>query len=203
MLDQVIAAVLSLRLAEWVSILSALLAMASFAISRATLRRQQVLQTETFRRQRDDMLIAWAKDAIAGIADSQQLCRDAKNALIAGLDERKRASELRTRLSVLLDTGRLFFPNAPAPGGTDDEGDGASEAAYTGAEHDTISGLRAVYRVVSDLGREVGLDHGAAVKAIVVARRRFVSDVFRSIDPRRRDAAFAALTEMASQQRGA
>jgi hypothetical protein len=203
MLQQAIAVLLSLSLAEWVSILSALLAIASLAISRTTLRRQQAMQTETFRRQRDDMLIAWAKDAIAAVADSQQLCRDTKNGLIAGLDERRRASDLRTGLSVLLDTGRLFFPNARPADGTngDDEGAVTSEAAYSGAEHDAIASLRAVYRIVSDIGRDEDPEPATTVQAIVAARRRFVSEVFRSIDPRRRDAAFAALTETVSRRR--
>jgi hypothetical protein len=51
-----------------------------------------------------------------------------------------------------------------------------------------------VYRVISDLGRETGLNAADAVLAVVAQRRRFVSEVFRSIDPRRRDAAFEALT---------
>jgi hypothetical protein len=112
-LDLVIAWLGSMKFNDWLSMLSAVVAAVSFLLSRAAVRRQEVMQIETFRNQRDSSLITWANAAIAGIADVQRHCRDIKNELIAGPDERQRASELRTRLSVLLDSGRLFFPNQP------------------------------------------------------------------------------------------
>ena len=92
---------------------------------------------------------------------------------------------------MLLDTGRLFFPNQPEA--TDDDSAGA-EVAYAGQTHEAIDALYRVYRVISDLGREGELNAPEAVQAVVAERRRFVSEVFRSIDPRRRNAAFNALT---------
>ena len=190
-LDHVIAWLASMKFNDWLSILSAVVAAVSFLLSRAAVRRQEVMQIETFRNQRDSSLIAWANAAIAGIADVQRHCRDIKNGLIAGPDERQRASELRTRLSVLLDSGRLFFPNQPE---VDADDMPTSETAYAGQSHQAIEALYQVYRVVSDLGRETGLKASQAVQAVVVQRRRFVSEVFRSVDPRRREAAFDALT---------
>lgn len=181
----------SLNLNNWLATLSALVAVISFLLSRATVRRQEAMQIENFRNQRDNSLISWANEAIVAIADVQRHCRDIKNGLLAGHDERQAASELRTRLSVLLDTGRLFFPNQPEA--TDDEG-AAAEVAYSGQTHEAIDALYRVYRVISDLGREGGLIAPVAVQAVVAERRRFVSEVFRSIDPRRRNAAFNALT---------
>ena len=181
----------SLNLNNWLATLSALVAVISFLLSRATVRRQEAMQIENFRNQRDNSLISWANEAIVAIADVQRHCRDIKNGLLAGHDERQDASELRTRLSVLLDTGRLFFPNQPEA--TDDEG-AAAEVAYSGQTHEAIDALYRVYRVISDLGREGGLIAPVAVQAVVAERRRFVSEVFRSIDPRRRNAAFNALT---------
>ena len=190
-LDHVIAWLASMKFNDWLSMLSAVVAAVSFLLSRAAVRRQEVMQIETFRNQRDSSLIAWANAAIAGIADVQRHCRDIKNGLIAGPDERQRASELRTRLSVLLDSGRLFFPNQPEADADDRP---ASETAYAGQSHQAIEALYQVYRVVSDLGRETGLKASEAVQAVVAQRRRFVSEVFRSVDPRRREAAFDALT---------
>ena len=181
----------SLNLNNWLATLSALVAVISFLLSRATVRRQEAMQIENFRNQRDNSLISWANEAIVAIADVQRHCRDIKNGLLAGHDERQAASELRTRLSVLLDTGRLFFPNQPEA--TDEEG-AAAEVAYSGQTHEAIDALYRVYRVISDLGREGGLIAPVAVQAVVAERRRFVSEVFRSIDPRRRNAAFNALT---------
>jgi hypothetical protein len=189
-LDHVITWLASMKFSDWLSMLSAVVAAVSFLLSRAAVHRQEVMQIETFRNQRDSSLIAWANAAIAGIADVQRHCRDIKNGLIVGPDERQRASELRTRLSVLLDSGRLFFPNQPEADADDMP---ASETAYAGQSHQAIGALYKVYRVVSDLGRETGLKAPEAVEAVVVQRRLFVSEVFRSVDPRRREAAFDAL----------
>ena len=181
----------SLKFTDLLSALSALVAVISYLLSRATVRRQEAMQIENFRNQRDNSLISWANDAIVAIADVQRHCRDIKNGLLFGPDERRAASELRTRLSVLLDTGRLFFPNQPE---TTDEESSAAEVAYAGQTHEAIDALYRVYRVISDLGREVGLSAPEAIQTVVAERRRFVSEVFRSIDPRRRNAAFNALT---------
>jgi hypothetical protein len=136
----------SLKINDLLSILSAVVAAFSFLLSRATVRRQEAMQIEAFRNQRDSSLITWANAAIAGIADAQRHCRDP-----------------------------------------------AAETAYVGQSREAIDALYRVYRVISDLGRETGLNAADAVLAVVAQRRRFVSEVFRSIDPRRRDAAFEAL----------
>jgi hypothetical protein len=190
-MDEIAGWVLGLKFNDWLALLSALVAVISFLLSRGTVRRQERMQIETFRNQRDTALIAWANEAIRGIADAQRHARDLKNGLIAVADQRKVQSELRTRLSVLLDTGRLFFPNQP---GDSAEGQPATEFAYAGQSHEAIGALYKVYRVISDMGRAEGLPPADAVQSIVAERRRFVSEVFRSVDPRRRDAAFNALT---------
>jgi hypothetical protein len=189
-LDYAVNWLASLKFNDCLSMLSAVVAAISFLLSRATVRRQEAMHVETFRNQRDNSLITWANAAIAGIADAQRHCRDLKNGLIEGQEQRQLASELRTRLSALLDSGRLFFPNQPE---VDDDDRPAAETAYAGQSHEVIDALYRVYRVISDLGREAGLNAADGVQAIVAQRRRFVSEVFRSIDPRRRDAAFEAL----------
>ena len=189
-LERALSWLASLNFSEWVSLISALVASVSFLLSRAAVRRQQATQLESFRFQRDNALISWANAAIDAIADSQRHCRDIKNGLIHDQAERLAASELRKRLSVLLDSGRLFFPNQPNLG--DDEV-APSEIAYEGEAHDAITALYGVYRIISDLGREGGLTPANAVYGIVAHRRRFVSEVFRSVDPLRRSATFAAL----------
>ena len=190
-LDRVVAWFGSLTFNDWLSTLSALVAVGSYLLSRRTVRRQEAMQIETFRNQRDNSLIVWANAAIAAIADAQRYCRDVKNGLLEVQEQRRAASELRTRLSALLDSGRLFFPNQPE---ADEDDQPVAETAYAGQSHEVIDALYRIYRVISDLGREVGLKAPEGVHAIVAQRRRFVSEVFRSIDPRRRDAAFHALT---------
>ncbi len=176
-----------LGFSEWLALVSAGVAVISFLLNRATVRRQEAMQFEALRAQRDGDLIAWADAAIVAIGDAQRHCRDLKNGLLTGDDALRNASEVRTRLSVLLDQGRLFFPNQSEP--TEDD----AEAAYVGEPHPAIDALYRCYRVISDLGRVSPLSPGEAVNAVVAQRRRFVSEVFLSVDPRRRQAAMSSL----------
>lgn len=187
-LSAVAAFVGALSFSDWLAGASVIIALVSFAVSRAAVRRQERLQWEGLRAARDSDLIAWADGAIDAIADAQRYCRDLKNSLIMGPEAARTQSELRTRLSAYLDRGRLFFPNQPSG-----EEDGApAEAAYDGAPHPAIDALYHVYRLVSDLGR-MKMTPGEAVMAVVAQRRRFVSEVFVSIDPRRRQDALKDL----------
>jgi hypothetical protein len=181
-----------LGFSEWLSLISALVALVSFWLSARAVRRQEAMQFESLRADHDGRLIDWADEAIAAIADSQRHCRDMKNGLMTEGDAVRNASELRTRLSALLDRGRLFFPNQPDSAGED--ADASSEAAYIGQSHAAIDALYGVYRIISDLGRVSPLTSGEAVNAVVAQRRRFVSEIFRSIDPRRRQAALSAFS---------
>lgn len=178
-----------LGFSEWLALGSAGVALVSLLVSQAAVRRQQRMQFEGLRHARDSDLIAWADAAIDAIADAQGHCRDVKNNLLIGPDAARSQSALRTRLSALLDRGRLFFPNQP---NADDEDAPPSEAAYAGAPHPAIDALYKVYRIISDFGR-FSMTPAEAVKAIVAERRRFVSEVFTSIDPRRREAALKGL----------
>jgi hypothetical protein len=177
---------------EWLSLISAFVALVSFGLSARAVRRQEAMQFESLRADHDGRLIDWADEAIAAIADSQRHCRDLKNGLLTEGEGARNASELRTRLSALLDRGRLFFPNQPDSAG--EEADATSEAAYAGQAHGAIDALYKVYRVISDFGRVSPLTAGEAVNAVVAERRRFVSEIFRSVDPRRRQAALSALS---------
>jgi hypothetical protein len=187
---------------EWLSLISAAVAFVSFLLGRAAVRRQDALQFEALRSQHEARLIDWADAAIIVIADAQRHCRDLKNGLLTGGQDLTNASELRTRMSALLDQGRLFFPNQPDSAGED--ADQPNEAAYSGQSHPAIDALYRAYRVISDQGRTSPLSPEEAVRAIVAQRRRFVSEVFRSVDPRRREAMLSALdTGVASTPRRA
>lgn len=168
--------------AEWLAFLSAIAATWSFFLNRATVKRQETMQLEALRGQRDTDLIAWADEVIERLADTQKLCRDRRDGLIDDeADFLRRRSETRARLSALLDRGRLFFPNAPA-----DDDDPAKHAAFKGKRQPALDAIFHAYRTVSDLGRDGGPDPTAALEDIVRQRRAFVSEVFLHVDPRRR-----------------
>jgi hypothetical protein len=188
---QISALIAKLGFSEWLSLISALVAAISFLLSRATVRRQDAMQFEALRSQHEARLIDWADAAIVAIADAQRHCRDLKNGLLTSEQALNNVSELRTRMSAVLDQGRLFFPNQPDS--SDEDADRPDEAAYAGQSHAAIDALYRAYRIISDLGRTSPLRAEEAVHAVVAQRRRFVSEVFRSVDPRRRQAALSAL----------
>lgn len=167
--------------AEWLAFGSALAAFVSFLLSRATVKRQETLQFEALRSQRDSDLIQWAHETIERLADTQKLCRDRRDGLIDEDIFLQRRSELRARLSASLDRGRLFFPNAPA---SDD--DPSKAAAFQGKRQPALDAIFGAYRTLSDVGRDGGPDPTGALNAVVEHRRAFVSEVFLHVDPRRR-----------------
>ncbi len=190
-----------LSVSEWLALASAFVAVVSFLLSRKAVRRQEIMQFEAFRAAHDAHLIAWADRAIDAISDAQQYCRDLKNGILAADEAQRSASGLRTRLTAILDQGRLFFPNQPESDVEEDER--AGEAAYRGAEQPAIDALYQIYRVIADLGRASTLSPAQAVTEVVKHRRRFVSEVFVSIDPRRRQAALSELdSKRAARARG-
>ena len=169
---------------ELISIASALFAFVSYLASRATVRRQEIAQYAALRAARDADLISWANEAIEIVSETQKFCRDRKNSLIEPAAVPLENSRLRTRLQALLDRGRLFFPSQDgAAAAGDDEG----EAAYAGTPHPSLDALYRIYRIVSDMDRTSPLAPGEAVRAVVAERRKFVSTVFLSVDPRRRE----------------
>jgi hypothetical protein len=174
--------------AEWLAVGSAIAAGWSFLLNRATVKRQEIMQLEALRSARDTDLIAWAHETIERLADTQRLCRDRRDGLIDEEEFLSRRSEMRARLSAALDRGRLFFPNAPK-----DDDDPDKHAAFKGKRQPALDAVFGAYRTLSDIGRDGGPDPTAALEAVVAHRRLFVSEVFVSIDPRRRRDVLAAL----------
>jgi hypothetical protein len=161
---------------EWLAVLSAIAAAWSFVLNRATVKRQETMQFESLRAQRDTDLIAWAHETIERLSDAQKLCLVDQDAFLG------HRSEVRARLSASLDRGRLFFPNAPAA----EDVDTPKHAAFTGRRQKALDAIFLAYRTISDLGRDGGPDATAALASIVEQRRAFVSEVFLHVDPRRR-----------------
>ena len=170
---------------EWLTFASALIAIASLVFNWLVVRKQNALQFEEVRAAHDSDLIKWADEVIETMANAQKLCRD-KDKLIAPNQFRLDQSELRARLSALLDRGRLFFPNlADTDHGAD------KEAAFQGHRQPALNAAFGVYRVVSDIERPTAA--GDPVEAIVAHKRVFISEVFDTIDPRRRQNTMSAL----------
>jgi hypothetical protein len=178
-----------LSLETWLAIGSGAFALASFLFNWRVVARQSAREAEALRAARDADLIAWADEAIAALGDAQELLRERGRTLQAEAF-RVGHSRCRTRFTVLLDRGRLFFPGAL----DEDSADDAAESAYRGRPHPALQALYDAYQVITKADRDNSEYDRRAVIALVSARRRFVSEVFDAVDPRRRVAAIARLT---------
>lgn len=176
--------------ADWVAVVSAIIAVASFAANWRVVSRQSRMQAENLRMAHDSDVIAWFHDAVDVLADAQEALREAgKSYQVEEFPVRQ--SRARTRISAMLDRGRLFFPNL-------DRGDGHGgdrEAGYQGYRQPALDSLYACYRVVSDwptpmphvvMTDEQKQEKKDRLKQLVDARRVLVSEVFKAVDPRRR-----------------
>lgn len=175
----------------WLSIASAALAVASFLFNWRIVSRQEARAAEAVRRERDADLIAWADDAILVLGDAQEMLRERGRTLDAAGFNLSR-SRCRTRFTVLLDRGRLFFPGALQDSG--DGGETNEDSAYRGKPHPALDALYRAYQVVSNTDRAEAEYSREDVMKLVAARRRFVSEVFDAVDPRRRVAAIERLS---------
>jgi hypothetical protein len=181
----------ALGLETWLAIGSGALALLSFLFNWRVVARQSAREAEHLRAARDADLIAWADDAIEALGDAQELLRERGRTLQAEAF-RVGHSKCRTRLTVLLDRGRLFFPGALDEG---DARDSAEDSAYRGRPHPALQALFDAYQVLTKTNRDNVEYTREDVMALVAARRRFVSEVFDAVDPRRRVAAIARLTK--------
>lgn len=99
-----------MTLEQSIALVSAIFAIASFALSFAVVQRQTKLQFESLRSQIDQQIMAWAVEAIDALSDAAQLVKSRGKAW--NPDEMAdRASLVCARLSAIADKGRLIFPN--------------------------------------------------------------------------------------------
>lgn len=177
----------SIGFGEGLAVFSAIAAFVSFLLNRGTVKRQERMQFEGLRAAGDTDLIAWAGEVIERLADAQRLCRDFDDGIVSEAQLLTARSETRTRISALLDRGRLFFPNTIV------QVEEGKAAAFQGKRQKALDSIFGAYRVISDLTRPGGLPPREAVLAIVEHKRAFVSEVFLHVDPRRRREAIRSL----------
>jgi hypothetical protein len=169
------------------AVLSAIVAVVAVVVSARTSRKQQLLQFEQVRLQRDADVNRWAQACIELLASCESF--------VAVFDPTQRDRELneqyrvmRYRLSALIDQGRLFFPNELP----DSKGAHKPEA-YRGVRQRILNMLVLAYEVFArydDLPSDG--ERGHLATEIGEFRRHFVSEAQVAIDPRR----FIELKEM-------
>jgi len=167
----------------WVAIVSAAIALFSLLLNWHLVRQQAKREIEGLRLQKDTALIQWADEAIDTLAEIQKLLRDRARLIDKDTFKRER-SVLRTRLSAVIDRGRLFFPTAQS------HGEDGEETAYSGQEDPVINALNQAQDVLKRVDLTWHEYDRSTVLELVAARRQFVSRVFDAVDPRRRRQVF-------------
>ena len=95
---------------------------------------------------------------------------------------------MRAQLSALIDRGRLFFPNrADGNYGLD------KEAGFQGRRHPALDVLVEAYSQIDKSGAPPGPDREVSDQ-LTVSRRKFMAEVFKSVDPVRRGEKMKELT---------
>ena len=164
-----------------VAVGSAIVAVIGAVLSGNAARRQHKVQTEQLRQSLDRASLDWGCDAISALADAgavADLCRTH----VPEHEIEARKAVMASRISALVDRGRLFFPNI------DPKGKGADkEAAYQGHRPPILDALMFAYYEVQSISRGNGPSPRDSANFIFECRRLLVSELQAHLDPRRRD----------------
>lgn len=150
-------------------------------------REQAALLFEQVRMQRDSDILRWTEKCIETLSEGDTFLGGLGAEPFGDLDKLRHTSIL-TRLSALIDQGRMYFPNQmPEAQGAD------KPAAYQGFRQRILSVLVRAHDEIAKAPNTRGAnDAKMRMERLMVLRRLFVSEAQIAIDPRR----FIALKEM-------
>jgi hypothetical protein len=121
------------------------------------------------------------------LANAQEMLTE-KGVSYNDAEFRGRRSGVRAQLSALIDRGRLFFPNR-----ADGDYGKEKEAGFQGRRHPALDVLVDAYGVIDGSGAAPGPDSANSEK-LTTHRRRFMAEIFTSVDPVRRGEKMKELT---------
>jgi hypothetical protein len=172
------------ELAFQVDLAAAAIAIVALLFSIWTGRRQQRMERETLRMQRDSDVIAWSNACLASLCQAEMLMRSEYVAVTPEPEFEKLRFETLADISCAIDRGRMFFPNREHEKvGLDREG------AFRGRRHAVLNRLVSVYDLLSDVTHRTPAtpDERQQVREqSITHKRHFISEVQSEVDPRRR-----------------
>jgi hypothetical protein len=169
----------NLGLEQWLGIASAVIAVVSFVLNLRLVARQEKRNAVNLKMAHDSDIIRWADEAILTLARANETLGE-KGLSYNDNDFAVRRSEERAHISALIDRGRLFFPNRT---NTDHGAD--KEAGFQGHRQPALEELVLAYNVIDRAGVAPGPDRAAA-EQLMKHRRKFIAEVFQTVDPVRR-----------------
>lgn len=176
-------------MSEMVAVVSAVIAAASVIMNIRVVNRQIDLQTEEVRAAVDAEKTQWLRETLEAFADAESLC------LLGPSGAGGENTRIAQRFSILADQGRISFPNL-RPGDRGHE----NPEAYQGVRQPAINAVILAHDLMQALP---DLDApGELLQSILFdCRRVLVSEVQRSVDPRRRAQALQAQTRRPKKER--
>ncbi len=167
------------------SIVAAVFALVSFIIARRTERRQAAVQSQDILLQFDMAVRAWGRDAIEALA--------ALEAATWQCDDFEFTKQL-SRVSGMIDQGRLLLPNTPRHDGADIH----KPKAYQGYRPPVLNNLFTVYDFAAGLTVEtMGPD---AAGNLFKLRRDFVAELVIALDTKRNKLVMSKLDKTVRSQ---
>jgi hypothetical protein len=172
---------------QWLAVISALIAVASFILNMRLVSRQEKRNAVAMKMAHDSDVISWSSDVVALIAATQEVLVE-KGVSYGESEFPMRRSTARAQLSALIDRGRLFFPNRP-------DGDYGMDkpAGFRGRRHRALDVLVKGYDLLDKAGASPGPDRTVA-NALNDIRRDFMAEIFNAVDPVRRGEKIKELT---------
>ena len=176
-----------LGIEQWLTLVSAGLAILSFVLNLRLVARQEKRNRVAMKMAHDSDVIAWSDEVITLLANAQEMLVE-KGVSYNDAEFRGRRSSIRAELSALIDRGRLFFPNR-----ADGDYGKEKEAGFQGRRHPALHVLVDAYGVIDASGSAPGPDSANSEK-LTTHRRKFMAEIFTSVDPVRRGEKMKELT---------
>lgn len=165
-----------------IAILSAFVALIGALLSRAETRKQQRILLENVRQQIDAQSLGWGNQAIAALGQAAMFARTRKHQTTENAFLQQRVN-IMLGLSILVERGRLFFPNLKQ------DGEGVEKMEpYKGQRPPILDALMFAYREVEAMTRTGGPTAENSADYIEQCRRLLVTELQAYLDPHRRDA---------------
>lgn len=168
-----------LGLEQWLGIASAVIAVVSFVLNLRLVARQEKRNAINLKLAHDSDIIRWSDEVILALSNAHETLSE-KGASYSDNDFAMRRSAERAHVSALIDRGRLFFPNR-----TDTDHGSDKEVAFRGHRQPVLDELVQAYRIIDKAGSAPGPDLAAA-EELMKHRRKFIAEVFTTVDPVRR-----------------
>lgn len=159
---------------------AAVLSACAILLSLWVFSRQQKIARWQLRLHREDHIIAWSRSCVVLLAEIEEAAK-AHRMTGTELLPHEQFLAARSRLSALIDEGRLYFPNIKSRTHGKDKHD-----AFKGHRQKILDPLVAFYdrmKVIQYDPAEVATEEKS--KALNAHRRAFISEAQHIIDPRR------------------